>query len=85
MLACRTANESLAANKQTHPPANLFGDLWKEGGLAILFADTGLGKSILAMQIAESIALGTACIPPSAFRTPHLAPAQKVLYLDFEL
>jgi len=36
----------------------LFGEFWLEGELAILFADTGKGKSLLAVQIAESIARG---------------------------
>lgn len=47
----------------------LWKSFWYEGETAILFADTNLGKSILAVQIAEAVAqTGT-----------------KVLYVDFEL
>jgi transcriptional regulator with XRE-family HTH domain len=61
-------------------PKALFGEFWLEGELAILFADTGKGKSALAVQIADSIARGTAIEP-----FEMSAKAQKVLYLDFEL
>ncbi|MFI5138571.1 MAG: AAA family ATPase [Sphingobacteriales bacterium] len=58
----------------------LFDEFWNEGELCILFADTNLGKSILAVQIADSISRGQA-IGPFKLETE----AQKVLYLDFEL
>ncbi len=45
-----------------------------------LFADTNTGKSILAVQIGNSIATGQH-IPGFTFGTIK----QKVLYLDFEL
>ncbi len=58
----------------------LFGELWHQGELSMLFADSNTGKSILAVQIGESIArskkiAGFAC----------QAPAARVLYIDFEL
>ncbi len=63
------------------PIANmLFGELWYEQELCILFADTNLGKSILAIQIADSISKGQ---PSLGFKLE--APAQKVLYFDFEM
>ena len=46
----------------------------------MMFADTGLGKSILAVQISNSIATGRA-IEPFKLETPP----QPVLYFDFEL
>ena len=46
----------------------------------LLFADTGLGKSVLAMQIGAALA-GGAPVEPFA---PTTEP-QRVLYLDFEL
>jgi RecA-family ATPase len=58
----------------------LFGEFWLEGELSILFADTGKGKSILAVQIAESITRGTPIGPLRMTANP-----QKVLYFDFEL
>ncbi len=58
----------------------LFDVLWFENELCILFADTNLGKSILAVQIADSIYRGK---PVPGFRIE--AEMQEVLYLDFEL
>lgn len=61
-------------------PSMLFSELWYEGELCILYADTNVGKSILAVQIGQSISAG---IPINNFRLE--AKAQRVLYLDFEL
>lgn len=58
----------------------LFGDLWVRGEVAILFADTGVGKSILATQIAQSIASGIS-IDPFGLDMP----AQRVAFFDLEL
>jgi hypothetical protein len=58
----------------------LFGDFWYEGELCILFADTNVGKSILAVQIGDALSRGT---PLPRFKMkPQAAP---VLYFDFEL
>lgn len=54
--------------------------LWFEGELCILFADTNLGKSILAVQIADSISRGK-----QIFGFELESDKQKVLYFDFEL
>jgi RecA-family ATPase len=61
-------------------PKMLFSEFWHEGELCILFADTNTGKSILAVQIGNSIATGE---PIEGFIFE--AEKQKVLYLDFEL
>src|SRR5258708_2155231 len=55
LFAVRPANEWVEQTASEPAKAQLFGDLWNEGELAIMFADTGTGKSILAIQIAESI------------------------------
>lgn len=66
---------------KTQPiPQMLFGELWFEGELCILFADTNLGKSILAVQIGNSISKGE---PMRGFKLE--APKQPILYFDFEL
>jgi hypothetical protein len=44
-------------NEQQHDEM-LFGEFWHEGELCILFADTNVGKSILAVQIGNSISRG---------------------------
>jgi RecA-family ATPase len=61
-------------------PKTLFSEFWHEGELCILFSDTNLGKSVLAIQIGNSITCGQ---PIPGFRME--AEAQRVLYLDFEM
>lgn len=61
-------------------PKMLFGEFWFEGEVCILFADTNLGKSILAVQIGNSISKGEQ-IPGF----PLEANKQTLLYFDFEL
>lgn len=80
IFTVKTANEWLRMSKKRPVPKMLFGEFWLEGELAILFADTGKGKSILAVQIAEWIARGRTLAP-----LQMNAPPQTVLYLDFEL
>jgi len=58
----------------------LMGELWHQGELCMLFADTNIGKSVLAVQIGESIARGQNIGP-----FPCQAPPARVLYIDFEL
>jgi len=58
----------------------LFGELWHQGELCMLFADTNIGKSVLAVQIGESIARGQSIAPFIC-----QAPPARVLYIDFEL
>ncbi|MDB5003966.1 MAG: hypothetical protein JWQ34_2191 [Mucilaginibacter sp.] len=58
----------------------LFGDFWYEGELCILFADTNVGKSILAVQIGDALSRGTP-IPRFTMKQQALT----VLYFDFEL
>jgi predicted transcriptional regulator len=60
-------------------PRSLFGDFWLEGELAVLFSDAGKGKSLLGVQIADSIARGK---PINL--VPMTAKPRKVLYFDFE-
>ncbi|BAU55410.1 AAA family ATPase [Mucilaginibacter gotjawali] len=63
------------------PKANmLLGELWHQNELCIMFADTNTGKSVLAVQIADSIARGQSIGPFTC-----KAPPARVLYLDFEL
>jgi hypothetical protein len=73
------ANERLKAGIETPRRKMLFSEFWHEGETCVLFALTGNGKSVLAVQIANSIASGT---PVEGFDIK--VPAQKVLYCDFE-
>jgi RecA-family ATPase len=75
-----TTNEWIEYAKNNPIPKMLFGELWFEKEMAILFSDTNLGKSIVAVQIANSLSKGM-----STANLINQCPAQKVLYLDFEL
>ncbi|TWI93921.1 AAA domain-containing protein [Mucilaginibacter frigoritolerans] len=66
-------------NDQQHDEM-LFGEFWHEGELCILFADTNVGKSILAVQIGNSISRGE---PMPGFPTKQ--QPENILYFDFEL
>ncbi len=80
LLNIKTANEWIREAESQPIPQMLFAELWHEGELCILFADTNVGKSILAVQIGEAISRGR---NDSVFKVN--APAQRVLYFDFEL
>lgn len=80
LFSIKTANEWIEEAKKSPIPLMLFGEFWHDGELCVLFADTGLGKSILSVQIADSISRGIG-IP--GFRLE--ADKQTVLYFDFEL
>jgi hypothetical protein len=76
----KSANQWMKEGGEKPEPEALFGDFWLEGELAVLFSDTGRGKSILAVQIAESLARGIPVAPME-----KVPPAQSVLYFDFEM
>lgn len=62
----------------------LCGPLWYEQEICILFADTNVGKSLLAVQIADMIARGAGCDTTLPALRPQTRP-QPVVYADFEL
>ena len=80
LFIVKSTNEWIEQGKKTPIPRILFDKFWFENELCILFADTNLGKSILAVQIGNSISKGQA-IPDFALG----ATKQKVVYFDFEL
>jgi hypothetical protein len=80
LFLVKTANQWIESAKVRPIPQMLFAQFWYEGELCILFSDTNLGKSILAVQIGNSIARGEQ-IPGFAFE----AQRQSILYFDFEL
>lgn len=80
LFCVKTGNAWIEESKLRPIPCRLFSEFWYENEICILFADTGVGKSILAVQIADSISRG--CAIPGFYLG---VPAQKVLYLDFEL
>lgn len=80
LFIVKTGNRWIEQAKTRPIPKMLFGEFWFEGELCILYADTNLGKSILAVQIAESISTGKAI---KGFSLE--CEKQPVLYFDFEL
>lgn len=55
MFRVRTANRCLSDASSAPVPRNLYESLLYEGEITLLFADTGVGKSLFAVQIAEHI------------------------------
>ena len=80
LFTVKTANRWIEQAKTRPIPQMLFGEFWFEGELCILFADTNLGKSILAVQIGNSISKGEE-IRGFKLETSN----QPILYFDFEL
>lgn len=80
LLIVQSANECIQKAKNQPIPLKLCGNFWFEGEVCILFADTNVGKSIFAVQVADNISRGN---NEGVFQTE--TQPQKVLYLDFEL
>lgn len=80
LFLIKSANKWMQEASSRPIPKMLFDAFWFQGEVCILFADTNLGKSILAVQIGEAISKGVAI---NGFRNE--AEKQAVLYYDFEL
>lgn len=63
-----TANETLIKGAEMEDPISLYKCLWNEGEICILFAKSNVGKSTLAVQIADEIS----------------RQGKTVFYLDYE-
>ena len=46
------------AARETAVPERMFDTFWEEGDLAVLFGERAVGKSILAVQIADALTRG---------------------------
>ena len=80
LFTVMTANSWIEQAKTRPIPKMLFGHLWFEGELCILFADCNNGKSILGVQIGDSISKG---LDIKGFKLE--ANKQPILYFDFEM
>ncbi len=80
LFSIHTGNEWMQLEKDTPKPNMLFGELWHQGELCILFADTNVGKSVLAVQIGNCLARREQ-MPPFGCEAPQV----NVVYIDFEL
>jgi RecA-family ATPase len=79
-LIIKSANEWIDEAKSKPIPKRIFGPFWYEQELCILFADTNQGKSLLAVQIIDSVTKGV----PTLGLEMELK-ASKVIYFDLEL
>lgn len=78
ILIDKMVNEWIEIGAKIPSPKPLFGNIWHEGEVGILFSNTGKGKSLFAVQLADSISRGK----------PMLMINEKeylVMYFDFEL
>lgn len=80
LFIIKGANEWIDIASRLEKPKKLFGNFWKKGEVAILFSGTGLGKSILSVQIADSISRGE---PILGLELED--EKQTVLYFDLEV
>ncbi|WP_339751202.1 AAA family ATPase [Algoriphagus aquimarinus] len=79
-LIIKSANQWIDEAKDKAIPKKIFGPFWYEEELCILFADTNQGKSLLAVQIIDSITKG---VPTLGVEMD--LKASKVIYFDLEL
>ena len=75
-----TANQRLIDAKNLPDIKNLISVIWQTNEVHILFADTGIGKSISAVDISDSISKGKPFLGLENDNEPL-----NVLYYDFEL
>lgn len=80
LLIWETANQRIERAKKQPIPQKLFDTLWYESEICFLFSDTNVGKTILALQIANSITRGIAI---KGFEMNALT--QMVIVFDFEM
>lgn len=83
MNLVRRARDIQHANKGEDTSKQLFGPFWCENEIAILFGQTGIGKSALGMQIAEFLARDIV-MPPFKPTNDGWSEKKTVLYLDYE-
>ncbi|MES2064837.1 MAG: AAA family ATPase [Bacteroidota bacterium] len=81
LLLVKTAGDWMKQEYGKPMPRKLFGDFWLEGELCILFADTNLGKSILAVQLGNNLAQGVC----TGNLNNQMDAQTRVLYIDFEM
>lgn len=72
IFSAMTANQAIEVAKAQKNPKKLWKEFWIENEVCCLFADANVGKSILAVQISNTIA-------------EKLGKDESVLYYDFEL
>ena len=80
LFVSKPANQWMIESSLRPNPKHLFDELWFEDELCFLFSDSNAGKSVLGVQIADSITSG---IPVPGFVMD--ATPEPTLYFDLEL
>lgn len=62
VMSIKTANRTILEASQLPTPRALWDSFWYEGELSCLFADSNVGKSILAVQIASQVNCGKSTV-----------------------
>lgn len=76
----RKAYDRIISGIRAGRPRMVFDEFWREGELALVFGEAGVGKSLLGMQLARTLAVG-GDIPWFVME----AAAAKTLYVDFSM
>ena len=77
-------NEQLEIGAKEPEPKRMFGPLWVEGEVAIFYATSKVGKTVLAYQVANAIANGENVFDNNKDLSNDCKP-KRVLYVDAEL
>ena len=72
IFIAKSANETIKCSKEKKNPKKFWDSFWFENEVSCLYADSNLGKSILAVKIGDHVA-------------SLLKKGDTVLYYDFEL
>lgn len=80
IMRVRSANQRLKDAEGLPDMYPLFGTLWHTGEITILAADTGVGKTILSIGLADAITKGL-----DSYLGQEITKCNKLLYYDFEL
>ena len=72
IFIAKSVNETIKCSKEKKNPKKFWDSFWFENEVCCLYADSNLGKSILAVQIGNHVA-------------SLLEKGETVLYYDFEL
>jgi RecA-family ATPase len=80
ILKVKTANEWIQEAQSLPVPKQIFGQFWYQGELCVLVADTNQGKTILLVQVIDSVTSGKSILG----QENRLGPT-KAIYYDLEL
>lgn len=83
LIQVRTANQRLKDAQDQPELSPLFGLFWQTSEVTILAGDTGVGKTLLGVGIADAISSGKQQYLSQKVEVPD--QGEKVLYFDFEL